>query len=233
MDVYRVFFIFFMYFPIHHCGNDGVCYRIERTITTSHIIYFKKTFCCDNYEIKEDKTCKVCRIGFTSRAGMRCTICKGERYGWRCAKKCECYQNERCDRIHGCVSTFNSTVSTYGSNNVHYITEITLNEIRGIAKDFTTMEIKEITIEGTTQHGINEDNLSQDGKNRQVFHFSIGVGSVLVIIVFAIITLIVCLKRRKKRKQVLKTSESGIPLTQPLGGPEENNLDEEHGFFHI
>ncbi|CAG2246540.1 unnamed protein product [Mytilus edulis] len=241
MGVYSVFFIYLLYLLLNQGRTEGVCSRLESASTNGRSFYFKKTFCCDNYEMKEDKTCKACKIGFTSKAGLGCTACKGETYGLKCAEKCECNLFERCDRFHGCVSTSNSTVVTYGTQhvNVNYVTGMPLSKIRGNhlgdVKDYTTIEIKQMTVEIQTQHSINEDHLIQDLIRRQLFTFSIGVGSVLVILILVITLSFVCWKRRLKRKHSLNTSEPGIQLTQQSHVREESNQiqDEEHDYIDI
>lgn len=70
---------------------------------------------------------------------------------------------------------------------------------------------------------------------RQLFTFSIGVGSVLVIIALVIILIFVCWKRRLKRKHSLNTSGSGIQLTHQSHVHEESNQIpvEEHDYIDI
>ncbi|XP_052078015.1 uncharacterized protein LOC127715949 [Mytilus californianus] len=167
MDVYSILFIYLLYLPVNHGGTEGVCSRLESASTNGRSFYFKKTFCCDNYEMKGTEICQACKIGFTSKAGLWCTPCIGEAYGLKCAEKCECNQDERCDRFRGCVSSSNSTGSTYGTKHVYmyYVTEMGFSKIRGkhlgVVKDYTTMKTKQITVETQTQHGINEDHKIQ------------------------------------------------------------------------
>ncbi|XP_063415404.1 uncharacterized protein LOC134697211 [Mytilus trossulus] len=114
-----------------------------------------------------------------------------------------------------------------------------LSKIRGNplgdVKDYTTIEIKHMTAEMQTQHGINEDHLIQDLIRRQLITFSIGVGSVLVIITLVITLIFGCWKRRLKRKHSLNTSGSEIQLTHQSHVHEESNQIpvEEHDYIDI
>ncbi|CAC5415458.1 unnamed protein product [Mytilus coruscus] len=270
MDVYSILFIYLLYLPVNHGGTEGVCSRLESASTNVRSFYFKRNFICDNYEMKGDETCQVPLLTFVHLFQKKFCCDNYEMKGDETCQKLRnttdkghftityvrslddlptktrsdmglTYNVGRCDRFRGCVSTSNSTGSTYGTKNVYmyYVTEMAFSKIRGkhlgVVKDYTTMKTKQITVEMQTQHGINEDHKIQGLIKRQLITFSIGVGSVLVIILLAITLMSVCWKRRKKRKHSLNTSESGIPLTQQLRGQEENNQvqDEEHDYIDI
>ncbi|XP_071163545.1 uncharacterized protein [Mytilus edulis] len=58
-------------------------------------------FCCSHFYENAEKKCIECDIGYTSENGTTCYKCPQPFYGFHCAYKCSCNDDQICDHILG------------------------------------------------------------------------------------------------------------------------------------
>ncbi|XP_071163547.1 uncharacterized protein [Mytilus edulis] len=80
--------------------NTGLIYQVTggRRCTTSD-----GNFCCAHFYENSEKKCIECNIGYTSENGTTCFKCPQPFYGFHCAYKCSCNDDQICDHQIGCL----------------------------------------------------------------------------------------------------------------------------------
>ncbi|XP_071128057.1 uncharacterized protein [Mytilus edulis] len=93
--------------------DSKTCSRKRSFVSGGSTIYRVEYYCCAN-SFSKNGACEICPVGYTTnQEGTDCDPCPDGHYGSRCAYPCFCNQDERCNKIYGCVSedTNNMTVN--------------------------------------------------------------------------------------------------------------------------
>lgn len=73
-------------------------------------------FCCAHFYENAEKECIECNIGYTSENGSECFECQQPFYGFHCAHKCSCNDDQICDHKIGCTNETKKGSTTDGGS---------------------------------------------------------------------------------------------------------------------